>query len=58
MIAEMQQMAWCNICSSNLNIDANDLKIGEVETRLKKYQSRGEKITLDERKELTNQLLE
>jgi len=58
MIAEMQQMAWCNTCSANLNIDANDLKIGEVEARLKKYQLKGDKIGLDEKKELTNQLLE
>jgi hypothetical protein len=30
IITEMQRMAWCNICSAQLNIDANDLKLGEV----------------------------
>lgn len=58
MIAEMQQMSWCDICSQGLNIEANDLKIAEIEGRLKVYKSAAVSVGLEKKKELTNRLLE
>jgi hypothetical protein len=50
IIGEMQQMAWCDVCSASLNIDANDLRLSEVEGRLKMYRQVGDKVNLEKRK--------
>jgi hypothetical protein len=54
----MQQMSWCDVCSQGLNTEANDLKVSEVETRLKTYRDATATIGLPEKKELTNRLLD
>lgn len=51
-------MSWCDTCSQGLNIEANDLKITEIEGRLKVYKSAASNIGLEKKKELTNRLLE
>jgi hypothetical protein len=58
IIAEMQQMSWCDTCSQGLNIEANDLKIAELEGRLKIYREASAGSRLEKKKELTNKLLE
>jgi hypothetical protein len=58
IIAEMQRVQWCDICSQTLNTDANEIKLSEFENRLKNYQAVSEKLSLEKKKELTNKLLE
>lgn len=50
-------MQWCDICSQTTNIDANDIKLPEVENRLKNYNAISEKLSFEKKKELTNKLL-
>ena len=58
IIGEMQKMQWCDICSQTLNLDANDIKLSEVEKRIENYKAISEKLSLEKKKELTNRLLE
>lgn len=58
MIGEMQKMSWCDTCSQSLNLEANDLKVSQVEGRLKIYKSVGSSGNLEKKKELANKLLE
>ena len=58
IMTEMRKMQWCEICSQTLNIDANDIKLPEIENRLKNYRAISENLTLERKKELANKLLE
>ena len=37
IIEEMKQTSWCQTCIEGLNIDANELKLAELEKRLRTY---------------------
>ena len=54
----MQKMQWCDICAQQLNTDANELKLAELELRLRGYKAASEKLNFERKKELTNKLLE
>ena len=58
IIAEMQKMQWCDVCAQQLNTDANELKLAELELRLRGYKAASEKLNFERKKELTNKLLE
>jgi hypothetical protein len=46
----MQKMQWCDICSQTLNIDANDIKLSDIEKRLDNYKTVSEKLSFDKKK--------
>lgn len=54
----MQKMQWCDTCSQRLNTDSNDIKLHDLETRLKNYNAVSQKLSIEKKKELTNKLLE
>ncbi len=37
IILEMQKFQWCEICSSQINTNINELKINEIEANIKVY---------------------
>lgn len=50
IMTEMRKMQWCDTCSQMLNIDANEIKINELENRLKNYKAVSEKLNLEKKK--------
>lgn len=39
-------MKWCEVCAQNLNIEANELKLNEVEAKLRTWKAFGVNISL------------
>jgi hypothetical protein len=56
----MQKMQWCDVCANRINVDVNDIKLKEIDDKMKIYKKVIEdknKIKIDKRMELTNLLL-
>lgn len=39
IMSEMRLMQWCEICSQMLNTDSNEIKLTDLDNKLKNYKS-------------------